>query len=108
VVQTFKDKRQISQRLRFQISSKKKHSLTGWTQLINKKRNLLKIKRLGHWYRCSRLWMTKAFYKNACNIILRFKLLMTKSIMKNNKLSPNLKSWKTNPSARIKKKEDIL
>jgi len=48
VVQNFKDKRQISQRLRFQISSKKKHSLTGWTQLIKKKRNLLKVKRLGH------------------------------------------------------------
>jgi hypothetical protein len=45
VEQTFKDKRQISQRLRFQISSKKKHILTGWTQLIKKKRNLLKIKR---------------------------------------------------------------
>jgi phosphomevalonate kinase len=29
VVQTFKDKRQISQRFRLQISSKKKHSLTG-------------------------------------------------------------------------------
>jgi len=48
VVQTFKDKRQISKRLRFQISSKKKQSLTGWTQMIKKKRNLLKIKRLGH------------------------------------------------------------
>jgi hypothetical protein len=47
-VQTFKDKRQISQRLRFQINSKKKHSLTEWTQMIKKKRNLLKIKRLGH------------------------------------------------------------
>ena len=82
VVQTFKDKRQISQRLRFQISSKKKLSLTGWTQLIKKKKNLLKIKRLGHWYRCSRLWMTKAFYKNVCNIILISKLLMTIKIKK--------------------------
>ena len=77
VVQTFKDKRQISQRLRFQISSKKKHSLTGLTQLIKKKRNLLKIKRSGHLCRCSKLWMTKAFYKNVCNIILISKLPMT-------------------------------
>ena len=45
--------------------------------MIKKKKNLLKIKRLGHWYRCSRLWMTKAFYKNVCNIILISKLPMT-------------------------------
>ena len=77
VVQTFKDKRQVSQRLRFQISSKKKHSLTGLTQLIKKKRNLLKIKRLGHLCRCSKLWMTKAFYKNVCNIILISKIPIT-------------------------------
>jgi hypothetical protein len=87
VVQTFKDKRQISQRFRLQISSKKKHSLTGWTQLIKKKRNLLKIKRLGHWYRCSRLWMTKAFYKNVCNITLTFKLHMITKIKKGFRLT---------------------
>ena len=39
--------------------------------------NLLKIKRLGRQYRCLKPWMTKAFYKNVCNIILISKLLMT-------------------------------
>jgi hypothetical protein len=63
---------------------------------------------LVHWFKCSKPLIIKVSWKNACNIILKFKLHMIMSFMKNNKARHHLKSWKSSPCARIEKKDIIL
>ena len=60
------------------------------------------------WSRCSRPLMRKVSWKNACNITLRFKPLMTRpTIKKRGKLRSHLKLRKSRLRVSAKKKEPI-
>ena len=63
---------------------------------------------LALWSRCSRPLMRKVSWKNACNITLRFKPLMTRpTIKKKDKLRSHLKLRKSKLRVSAKKKEHI-
>jgi predicted Holliday junction resolvase-like endonuclease len=97
------DNRKLIRRLKFKIFSKKK-SIKATIKFWNKRfylrmewKSREKKKRLDHWWRCSKLWMTKAYYKNACSTILTSKHPITSKIKE--RLSCQMKALSFKPKS---------